>query len=110
MNPLARARINARRDLVRHGYGQLYEAIQQILLKHNPACLDLTRGDAREDYGLPTGTLIPRLGTADEQSLQLVLYGEMKHSYPQEAGASEQYEAIAHEIWQAWITFQRPSN
>jgi hypothetical protein len=79
MNPLARARISARRELVRQGYGPLYEAIYQILLKHNPARLDLTRGDAREDYGSPTGTLIPRLGMADEQSLKLVLYGEMKH-------------------------------
>ena len=110
MNPIVRARIKTRRELARQGYGPLYDGILQILLKHNPARLDLTRGDARDDYGSPAGTLIPRLADIKESHLEEVLYGEMEHWYRQEAGRPEHYDGIAHEIWQAWMTFQRISD
>jgi hypothetical protein len=110
MNPLARARISARRDLAAQGYGPLYERIHQILLRHNPARLDLTRGDARDDYGSPVGTLIPRLKTVREHELQDVLCLEMRHWYPYDPLTPEQLETISKEIWQAWIEFLRPSN
>jgi hypothetical protein len=107
MNLLHRARIETRRELARQGFGPLYGGIHQIMLNHNPAGLDLTRGDARDDYGSPVGTLIPKLRTTNEGGIAHVLYLEMQHWYGEAAGQPESYGAIAEEIWQAWTEFQR---
>ena len=107
MNPLARARIRTARELAKQGYGPLYESIHSILAAHNPANLDLTRGDARDDYGLPTGTLIPRLKEVDEQNLRDVLYAEMQHWYREKAGTPEQYDGVARAVWQSWLEFSQ---
>ena len=107
MNPLARARIETRRELGRQGLGPLYDHIHQIILRYNPAGLDLTKGDARDDYGSPVGTLIPKLRAINGGDLPDVLYLEMQHWYGEAAGQPESYRAIADEIWQAWTEFQR---
>jgi hypothetical protein len=107
MNPLSRIRIETRRELTRRGLGTLYERIHQILLDHNPIGVDVTKGDARDDYGLPVGTLIPKLTTINEGDLARVLFAEMQHWYREAAGATEGYDAIAHDIWRAWTEFQR---
>lgn len=107
MNPLTRARIERRRELVRQGYEPLYDRLHQILAHHNPAGLDLTRSDTRDDYGLPVGTLIPKLPTVQESDLRDVLHREMTHWYRDVAGPPERYNVVAGEIWQAWTAFQR---
>ena len=97
-----RARIRARRELTRQGFGPLYARLHQILLNHNPGGLDLTRGDARDDYGAPVGTLIPKLRSINEGDLARVLHIEMRHWYRDAAGTLERYDALAAEIWQAY--------
>src|SRR5438045_3152544 len=99
MNPIARARIVARRKLIKEGYGPLYDSLHKILLRHNPARLDLERGDCRDDYGLPVGTLIPQLKQLNRADLKNALYREMKHWYRDEADTPDRYEEIASEIW-----------
>jgi len=73
MNLLVRARIETRRELARQGFGPLYERIQQIMLSYNPAGFDLTKGDTRDDYGSPVGTLIPKLRAINEGDLPDVM-------------------------------------
>jgi hypothetical protein len=107
MNPLERARINTRRELVQKGYGPLYDKLQQILLKHNPAKLDPERGDMRDDYGLPVGTLIPKLKSTDQSRLKHVLHREMSHWYRDEAGTPDRYDEIAREMWAEWAAFEQ---
>ncbi len=107
-DPIARARIERRRELTQQGFGPLYKRMHQIMLKHNPAGLDLTRRDARDDYELPVGTLIPKLEAAGtSETCAHTLFAEMQHWYRESAGTLEQSTAIADEIWQAWIEFQR---
>ena len=106
MNPLDRARIGTRRELIRQGYGSLYERIHEILIRHNPVRVDVSRGDARDDYGLAVGTLIPRLNGANERDLNETLFVEMQHWYREQAGQREEYASIADEIWQAWTEFR----
>jgi hypothetical protein len=107
MNPLERARIDTRRELVQKGYGSLYDKLQQILVKHNPVKLDLERGDMCDDYGLPVGTLIPKLKSIDQSGLNHVLHREMNHWYRDEAGTPDRYDEIAREMWAAWIAFEQ---
>jgi hypothetical protein len=108
MNVVTRARVERRRELIRQGLGPLYDRIHQILLKHNPIGVDIARGDARDDYGLPVGTLIPRLHlTSTRDDLARALFTEMQHWYASEAGTMERYIATADEIWQAWTEFQQ---
>ena len=106
MNISVRARIKTRRDLAKNGYGGLYDALHAILLKHNPASLDMKRGDARDDYGGPVGTLIPNLTAASEGNIRFLLEAEMKRWYGRESGESGALEAIAAEMWQAWVKFK----
>ena len=86
MDPVVRARIKTQRRLAGEGYGPLYDSIREILIAHNPAQLDVTRGDARDDYGLPAGTIIPQLETADHASLRDILRAELEHWYRYKAG------------------------
>jgi hypothetical protein len=81
MNTSVRGRIRTRRELLQHGYGPLYEALHPILLKHNPISLDLERGDARDDYGGPVGTLIPQLKNTTEDGLPYLVWAEMNRWY-----------------------------
>ena len=109
MDPVVRARIKTQRKLAGEGYGPLYDSIRAILIAHNPAHLDVTRGDARDDYGLPVGTLIPQLETADQARLRDILCVEMEHWYRHVAGPPERYQVIADEIWRVWTAFRRMS-
>ena len=109
MDPVVRARIDTQRKLAREGDGPLYDSIRAILIAHNPAHLDVTRGDARDDYGLPVGTLIPQLETADQASLRDLLRAEMEHWYRHVAGPPERYQVIADEIWRLWTAYRRMS-
>jgi hypothetical protein len=109
MNPLVSARIETRRKLTREGLGPLYDRIHLILLTYNPVGLDLTKGDVRDDDGLPVGTLIQKLRTTNEAGFAHVLYREMQHWHREAAGTPELYDAIADEIWQAWNEFQSPA-
>jgi hypothetical protein len=93
MNTSERGRIRTRRELLQHGYGPLYEAPHRILLKHNPISLDLERGDARDDYGGPVGTLIPQLKNTTEDGLPYLVWAEMNRWY-REAGEPSRYGEI----------------
>jgi hypothetical protein len=104
MNISQRGRIRARRELIQQGYGPLYEALHRILLHHNPIGLDLTRGDARDDYAGPVGTLIPQLRNASEDTVHYLLSVEMNRWY-RGAGEPSDYRTIAREMWDAWIAF-----
>lgn len=107
MNIPVRARIRVRRELADLGFGAIYAHLHEILLNHNPAGLDLTGGEARDDYGAPIGTLIPKLPALNEGDLARVLHIEMQHWYRDAAGPQERYDAAAVEMWQAWTAFQR---
>jgi len=109
VNSVERTRVNTRRELTKKGYGSLYDDLQQILLKHNPAKLDLQRGDMRDDYGLTVGTLIPKLKSTDQSGLKHVLYREMSHWYRDDAGDPNDYEDISREMWAAWTAFEQRS-
>ena len=95
--------------MTKKGYGLLYDNLQRILLKHNPAKLDLQRGDMRDDYGLPVGTLIPKLKNTDQSGLKHALYREMSHWYRDGAGEPNDYEEISREMWAAWTAFEQRS-
>jgi len=107
MNRIVRARVLARRKLIKEGYGSLYDDLHKILVKHNPAGLDVARGDERDDYGLPVGTLIPKLKDLDAAGFKDALYREMHHWYRDESDSPSRYEQIAGEMWAAWTQFRR---
>jgi hypothetical protein len=91
---------------VSRGYGAIYQALRNILINCNPAGLDLTRGDARDDYGAPAGTLIPKLEDAGEHKFAFLIQNEMKLWYGKDVEGLH-YEDIASEMWKAWSEFKK---
>jgi hypothetical protein len=107
MNPSIRARIKTKRGLVKQGYGPIYETLRLILIRHNPVQLELKRGDARDDYGAPVGTLIPKLENARREQIEFLLHNEMVLWYGNSAGESGRYSLIVSEFWDAWREFKK---
>ena len=96
------------RDDLRRRYPGLYEALAEILFRHDPVGIDLEAHP--EEYEPEVDAVLPRLAAANGiDDLTPVLFEEFVRRFGSSAGRLEYYEPIAIDVWQAWQQFSRAS-
>ncbi|SRR5579871_3784605 len=102
--PRTRQQILEERRRLKDEYGELFEAIQAILLRHDPIGIDFEVNP--EEYDPETGTILPRLRSCNSYSdvLRVVHEEFVRWFGPEDAGSAERYAEIASETWQMWQT------
>lgn len=94
--------IRARRGLLKNEYGQIFNKISELLFRHDPIGINFE--DNADEYDPEVGTILPRLRTCTSSDDVLsVVYEEFQKWFNGEAGAKENYQDIALEIWSIWL-------
>lgn len=106
MDIRVRARAHDRQRLVARGYGQLFEALRDSLYAYDPLCLG--SGDlAKDEYGSPIVTIIPRLEKCSTpKQIQLVVEEEFRKHYPFQDVTLTNWEKLACDWWSIWSEFK----
>ncbi|MEL7569559.1 MAG: hypothetical protein AAGU14_03255 [Eubacteriaceae bacterium] len=91
------------RKQIKQGYENLYNEVLEILWRHDPIGI----GYLSDEYEPETGTILPRIKEASSQAeLRNIIYQEFVKWFNEElAGKEENYNQIAHEIWECWNKF-----
>lgn len=91
------------RKQIKQGYENLYNEVLEILWRHDPIGL----GYISDEYVPETGTILPRIKEASSHAeLRNIIYQEFVKWFNEElAGKEENYNQIAHEIWECWNKF-----
>ncbi len=102
MDSRVRARVHARRKLAALGYGRLFDALTESLYSHDPLNLG-PGGLARNEYGSPVATIIPRLESCSSpEQLRFVVEAEMRMHYPTADITGTDWAKLAEKWWKLW--------
>lgn len=93
----------ANREKVKKQYGTLFQTVTDILFKHDP--MRINYEDNTDEYEPEAGTIIPRLKSCSNyEDARKVIYEEFIHWFYYGIGDESEYEEVAKEIWNAWLT------
>jgi hypothetical protein len=85
-------------------YGQSFDSIAALLLRHDPIGIDFDVNP--DEYEPETGTILPRLRECQSAGdvLRMVHQEFVRWFDADTAGLEEHYAGIAAEIWQLWAS------
>lgn len=96
-----RDEILAKRKKVKQEYGKLFDAISEILFRHDPS--EINFGFNTDEYDVEAGTILPRLKNCDAADDVLsVLQEEFQRWFDEETANRAENMEIAEEIWHLW--------
>lgn len=92
---LARQRLKA-------AYKNIYDELRAIVSRHDPIGID--SGDNADEYDPEVDTILPRLKEAHsaDDVRRITLEEFARWLGDSIAGSEQQYDAMAHEIWELW--------
>ncbi|MGB7061823.1 MAG: hypothetical protein WBF13_05650 [Candidatus Zixiibacteriota bacterium] len=91
-----------RNQKLRNEFGELYQAVTEVLLKYDP--VGIVFEDNLDEYDPELFTILPELKhcKSETEVLELVHKEFVRWFSESTAGAREHYEPIAKEIWEIW--------
>lgn len=104
MGVTERDRILAVRRAVRDAFGhRLWDEVSAILFEDDP--IHINFGSNTDEYEPEVETILPRLaGCSGPGDAQRVVFQEVERWFGVgQAGRFERYEALSHQVWNAWI-------
>jgi hypothetical protein len=97
-----KAEIQAERRRLKAEYGELFDAVAEILFRHDP--IDINFEVNTDEYHPEVGTILPRLKTcASQQDVATVIHEEFHRWFDGMEGPRERYTEIAEEVWALWL-------
>jgi hypothetical protein len=103
---MTQARVNTRQELAVEGLGGLYDRLRDLFYEFDPLELGKTPS-AKEEYGSPVGTIIPRLADcSDVEQVQFAIEQEMDRHYPGCDYDKTKTAELATQCWTEWKRFQ----
>ena len=110
MDIRVRARVHARRQLAAKGYGSVFDQLRDVLYQHDPLQLG-KGGNARDEYGSPTSTIVLRLeDCCTLEQVRFVLEQEMAKHYPRADLAKADWVKLSSDFQSIWSEFKRNAN
>ncbi len=99
--------MESNRKEIKRIYGKLFAEISNALFQADP--IGINFGDNIDEYDPEAGTIIPRLKTANSaQDVHVIVCDEFKTWFGNDnAGGTEQYQAVSSKIWELWCEFGR---
>ena len=103
-----REEIQSETKRLKKEYGDLFDGIAEILLRHDP--IDINFGHNTDEYYPEVRSILPLLKTCHSpQEVMATVHGEFQRWFDEElAGPKEEYRKIAEEMWKLWQ--ESPSN
>ena len=102
--------VSKERQKLKSIYRSLYSDVESIFFKHDPMGINFI--DNTDEYDPEVDTILPRLkDTKSSSDVSRIVREEFSKWFDQkdaEKIAQSKYDAIASEIWKAWIKFTRP--
>lgn len=104
MNEIERIEENRRR--LRAEYKALYDAVSELLFRHDP--IGINFGHNTDEYEPEVGTILPQLAQARSAlELRRVIHEEFVRWFGNDtAGAEADYEEIAQEVWHVYRLYE----
>lgn len=102
-----RERLRRERLVLKEKYGDLFAAVSEALFKADLQGINF--GTNTDEYEAEAGTIIPRLGQANnQQDVVAIVHEEFCRWFgPEDAAARRSYEPVAKQIWEAWCAFSQ---
>jgi hypothetical protein len=100
--PRTREQILEERRQLKAAYADLFDAITEILFRHDPIGINFEVNT--DEYEAEARTILPRLRTCKSPAdVTAVVHEEFSRWFsPEIAGSNESYSEIAAEIWYLW--------
>src|SRR4051812_24651180 len=98
---VTREEILARRAKAKKEYGELFDAVSEILFRHDPSEINFDFNT--DEYDPEAETILPRLkhcGSA--QDVLIVVREEFQKWFSEEIAERKENKEIAEEIWNLW--------
>jgi hypothetical protein len=98
--------IKQERTALKEEYGKLFDAVSEILFRHDPIGINFESNT--DKYDPEAGTILPRLKECqDVFEVRKVVFQEFIRWFDEDnVGSEEQYEEISQEIWSHWQKFK----
>jgi hypothetical protein len=102
--------IEAEKRRLKAEYGTLFEAMAEILFRHDP--IGINFGDNTDEYEPEARTILPRLRACrSSDDVLAVVHEEFRRWFGDDtAGPREGYNAVAEEIWRRWQRWRAEAN
>lgn len=96
--------IQEERRQLRFQYGSLFDAVSEVLFRHDPAGVNFEVNT--NEYEAEAGAILPKLKScASVDDVRRVVHVEIVHWFDTvTAGPEARYDDIAKEIWQLWLS------
>ncbi len=93
------------RRRIRVAYGDLFDATEQLLFRHDP--IGINFDDNADEYDPEVETILPRLNDCrSREDVLRVVHEEFVRWFEKDtAGPPERYEKIAADLWQMWLDY-----
>jgi len=96
-----REEILASRAKAKKEYGKLFDAVSEILFRHDPAEINFDFNT--DEYDIEAETILPRLKTCHSAvDVLVVVHEEFQRWFSNEIAEREENREIAEEIWNLW--------
>lgn len=94
--------IEAEKRRLKAEYGSLFDAVAEILFRHDPMGINFEENT--DEYEPEAGTILPRLKHCPSvEDVTTAVHEEFQRWFdPELAGPRERYGKIAQEIWPLW--------
>ncbi len=93
--------IIGKRAKAKKEYGKLFDAVSEILFRHDPAEINFDFN--KDEYDIEAETILPRLKNCHSAGdVLVVVREEFQKWFSEETATSEQNKEIAEEIWNLW--------
>lgn len=100
--------IQAETARLKDEYGDLFDAVAEILFRHDPVGINFE--DNLDEYYPEAETILPLLKTCHSiEDVMAAVHREFQRWFdPSLAGSKDRYRKIAEEIWGLWQKRSRP--
>lgn len=96
-----REEILSRRAESKKEYGKLFDAVSEILFRHDPS--EINFGFNTDEYDIEAETILPRLKTCQTAGdVLFVVREEFQRWFDEETANRVENKEIAEEIWNLW--------
>jgi len=103
--PRTRDQILEERRQLKAEYGQLFNAVSELLFRHDPMGIAFDNENS-DEYDPETGTILPRLRDCQSAGdVQRIVHEQFVRWFDAgTAGPEESYAVIASEIWELFVS------
>lgn len=93
--------ILSKRAKIKREYGKLFDAVSEILFRHDPAEINFEFN--KDEYDVEAETILPRLKNCySVEDVLTVLREEFEKWFDDQTASRKENKEIAEEIWNLW--------